>query len=91
MDAVLLVVLVNAYKGIVTTELTAAARITQKHFNISEMENFIFYVAPTVELKIVQLSNSLATYGTSITDVPSLLACKCPSDVPELIPFICPY
>ena len=41
--AVVLVVLVNAYKGIVTSKLTSVHRVTREYLTVMDMDGFTVY------------------------------------------------
>jgi len=87
----LLIVLVNAYKGIVTTELTAAAAVTTTHFNITKMDGFTYFVSAEFFqiLQETDIREALLNFGTRVADVPNLRACVCNPDIPEAVPIIC--
>jgi len=88
---ILLIVLVNAYKGIVTTELTAVSSVTSTHFNVTNMEGFTFFVSNEFFdiLQDIEIRKTLFNFGTHVVDVPNLRGCLCNPDIPESVPLIC--
>jgi hypothetical protein len=92
--ALLLVVLGNAYKGIVMSELTSSLRVTGTHLSVSEMNNFIFYFGDNVDgrIKTAEGSNkpyNIAIFGTEMITVTNLRGCLCHADIPEAISKLC--
>jgi len=91
--ALLTLVLVNAYKGIVTSETTAYPTVTQKYTTVKQMDGFTFYATKTLthQLKVHLEKNNTYVQKSNIVDVTNLKECLCHPDVPELIPIICSY
>jgi len=85
------VVLVNAYKGIVTADLTSHAPISGNFTKLVETEGFTFYAGIYVFGRIENLirSKTLSRFGTQVHAVPNLKGCLCYPDVPAVIPLIC--
>jgi len=91
--SLLTVILVNAYKGLVTTELTSHRPVSHAFFNISEMEGFTFYVDSPFYAKFEPLLEKMGIatsyLGMRGVDVSNLKACLCNLDIVEVIPKIC--
>jgi len=93
--AVMSIILVNAYKGIVTTELTANSGYIQKYTRVNQTSGFLFVVSDegfsTDFIKLHELRNFKSiTSEYKYTDVNNHKICDCfPTDVHEIIPRLC--
>jgi len=92
--ALLSIILVNAYKGIVTTELTANSPETQKYTKINETDGFIFILPETALTKFSDRKNYfkvriLMNSYYDLLEVDNLKTCLCYPDLEEIVPQIC--
>jgi len=92
--ALMSIILVNAYKGIVTTELTANAPVSQRYVKVNETENFIFLTRgrffnefPLYPYSIFVKYGDNAPYAA--TELTNMIPCMCHSDKSAVIPTVC--
>jgi len=95
--ALMSIILVNAYKGIVTTELTANSGHIQKYTRMNETTGFLFLFTEGTEMEFPEVAALLkhevdANRQYNILHLKTFLTCSCYSDVSEIIPKVCdPY
>jgi len=86
----LTVIIVNAYKGIVTSETTAPYPVTGKYKKLNEMEGFAFMASLNFMHKFYDLKTDgrfLSAY--KLAQVTNLRGCLCYPDAPEIVPGLC--
>jgi len=91
--ALLTIVLVNAYKGIVTTSLTPIPPYTQKYWSVNEAENFVFYTSNKFVSNFDQLGRARdkRRYGYQVESVVNPIGSFCHPEIPEHLHKSCAY
>jgi len=88
---VMMVILVNAYKGIVTTDLTAQIPVEQSYFRLSEMRGFTFLASKDFLERIPEMHKKYEMIGfeASLVHLTNLRACICFADIEKIVPLLC--